>query len=318
MQNKLKFKNALLITDSDLDGSSCRLLFERFLEDDNYKLYQSTANEVAEFTRRVFSEAYDLVGFADLGPTPEFVSSIVKHKPVHIWDHHPTTKEKIDTLGNPAGLNYNYDVGRCSAKLVFDFFDDPADKNVTPVCREFVRLVDVYDRYLEDHPDFDLARGISNLLFWYIRESRFKGQQGYTRFIDNQSKKMDLWSKFGFLDFEEEVVQKEYQREKEAVEKALNTVVIREDAEGLKYGYFELPSKISYSCSEVLKKMPELNYVVCHSTYKSDGDRCSFRAKKMDVSVKASQYGGGGHKFASGAALPKEIREGIKAGTFIL
>ncbi len=294
VKEEWKTKNTICFVDSDLDGTSCRLIFEYHLYDyDNVRLIQSSATEIPSLLHEFDFSNVDVVVFADLTPPVQwYKSALQEFEAVFIFDHHISAYEVLKEFENP---NYNFDLNRCSAKIVFDWF------NVhNPAMDEYVSLVDVYDRYLDSHEKFDYARGINNLLFWYVRESRWKGKAGYDKFVSAQSRKFQVWNKFKFHQYEQVEIDNEYEKEKESIKRAKKTFTTRVDAFGNLYGYFELGAKISYVCSEMLRMHPDIQYVVCHNTFEKEIFKFSIRSKGFDVTKIAGAYKGGGHTMASG------------------
>lgn len=308
-------ENAIAYSDSDLDGSASRLLFEYFIP--GIKVIQSSTVKLRNELTLMFEPHIKNVCFADLAPTRGMYEALLDAgKHVYIFDHHVTSRE---LLGDIQNQNYIYDVTRCSAKILYDYMMEHCIVNTPSTClQQYVDLVNVYDLWKDDHADFDKARGLENLLMWYLRESRWKNSdEGYRQFIKSQLKKIEYGSTaFKFYDFEQEVVDIQYKKEKDALFTAEHSHAKGVDSQGHMYGYFELPSKVSYVCGEMLKKFPELDYVICFSTFRKEDNKCSFRSKRIDVRNKAECFMGGGHSFASGLNLSKEIRDGIKKGQF--
>lgn len=287
-------KNVIIFTDSDCDGTSCRVIFEYHLfNHENLQIIQSSATEIPNLLQEFDFSNIDIVVFADLTPTVQWYKPALQtFKAVYIFDHHISSYNALKEFENP---NYNFTLEKCSAKIVFDWF------NINnPAMDEYVSLVDIYDRYIDDHEKFDLARGINNLLFWYVRESRWKGKAGYDKFVSAQSRKFQVWNKFKFHQYEQVEVDNEYEKEKESVKRAKKTFTTRVDAFGNLYGYFELGAKISYVCSVMLRMHPDIKYVLCRNTFEKEIFKFSLRSKGFDVTKIAIAYRGGGHTMASG------------------
>lgn len=283
-----KNKKLQILTDMDTDGTTCNLIFRYNLNDYDYEILQSSASKIKD---DLIGLDADVFVFSDLTPPEDWYSEMLKIREIFIFDHHISAYEVLSKYEN---LNYNYDISRCSARILYDWFD-----NKNNCMSEYVRLVDIYDRYLGSDPDFDIARGINNLLFWYVRESRWKGNAGYLKFIQNQSEKFKYWGNFRLHQFEQIEVDKEYEKEKIAVKKANKTLQKRIDIKGNLYGYFELDAKISYVASVLLNENPDFAYVLCRNLYIKDYCKFSLRSKNFNVMQIARKYGGGGHHMAS-------------------
>lgn len=289
----------IISVDSDTDGTACKLLFTYF--DHEAKIIQSSVGpKVDGEISNLNLDDYDFFGFADLVPSRDIYEKLLATgKPVYIWDHHETSRRNLEGISNP---DYHYDLERCSAKLVYDYYRDTKEHN--QCLKEYVDRVNAYDLWHDDESLFEDGKNLNNILFWFIRDSRWKSDKvGYDRFIDLQLKKVYMHPHFTFLDFEQEIIEKENEKEDKKFKKVRNNISFRKDSEGRLYGYFELDSKVSIVCSRILKEFKELSYVMCYNLWEDNG-KFSLRTRREDLNMaklaEKIMKGAGGHKKAAG------------------
>jgi nanoRNase/pAp phosphatase (c-di-AMP/oligoRNAs hydrolase) len=110
-------------------------------------------------------------------------------------------------------------------------------------------------------------------------------------------------------------------KEKKNFEEAKKSLKIRQDSKGNTYGYFECGSKLSWISCLILKTYPQLNYIICHSTFlekykNEENGKISLRSRKneFDVSLLAEKWKGGGHTESASCNLLLEDFENLRIG----
>lgn len=311
----------IVFVDSDLDGTFCRLLFEWF-EPDTEILQSSTGGLLNTLIQNLDLSHFSTVGFADLSPSREIYDQIqAAGKTIFMWDHHETTRVK--TLAGIDNNNYYYDLGRCSTRLVYDYFRDLHPDMDRDCIREAVMRVDAYDRWEDGSPLFQDGKNLNNILLRHVQENRMMSDtKGYDKFVDIQFKKFLLHDHFEFLDNELMIIAEENKKEDTKFKRIKKTISLRKDRENRLFGYFELDSKISIICSRILKEFPQLDYVLVYNLFEDNG-KFSLRTRKEHIQVNtlAEKYGNGGHKQAAGLRFLPEQREfvdNLRNGTVML
>jgi oligoribonuclease NrnB/cAMP/cGMP phosphodiesterase (DHH superfamily) len=293
----LSFKApALILTDSDNDGSGCRVLFQYFLGS-KVRIIQTSASDVNhvldEEARAV--EQFSIIGFADLCCDEEhFTKFLAEKEQVFLWDHHP----RAEVIQNSPDIHW--DINRCSARIVYDWFGN----YTSPVMERYVELVQIFDLWKDSHPDFREALDLNNLLFWYRRQKNY--DPSHDRFVETQIEKIRFWDSWDYLDVEKKVIREEREKEAKYLKKALKDMKIREDSEGHRYAFFELPAKLSYVAHTILTQNPDLDFILAKSSFERDRNKFSLRSKNLPVNGIAQSFGGGGHKQAAGFLMTAE------------
>lgn len=310
-------KRVITITDSDSDGSQCRLLFEFFLPHFNCKsnrFFQTKVNEI-EYIKDQLSR-YDTILFADLAPTKELYDwCISENKDVWIFDHHKTTREILGELPQ-----YIYDVNRSATQIVFDFMQLQKVVDIPESLRIMVSYVNAYDLWLANTEEWKKGKWLNAILWSYIKPHRWSNNEarGYKNYIDFQLRKIEKHpDKFIFFPSERVVIAEDAELERKATKKAFETKKLRKDSQGRKYIYFESGAKISLLAHRFLSSMQTIDYVVAHNTFDKKLKKFSLRSREneIDVSVIAQVYGGGGHQAAAGIELEDDqLFEDIKIG----
>ena len=303
MTHPFQDKKVFLITDTDLDGVSCSIILQYYIEEytKDYKIYQTADREFAELDWNACREA-DIVIFADLAPSDlEMYNKIKEYSDCFIFDHHLSARETLGDLDN-----YYYNGERCGGAILFDFFTQ--GRRTNPVVREFINLVDIRDRWIDTDPDWKMASDLSNIMYgmvdWvaYFRSRETMSEvEKFRPFVERTLYKFDKQKHFAFTENEMDIAYKARQKEKENVEQAEKTLDIRVDNSGNKYAFFKCTSKHSYVANAILKKYTYLDYVSLETTLKRNSEfKISLRSQNdWGVNKIAEAYDGGGHSDAS-------------------
>lgn len=331
MHNFKEDSQIFIFTDSDLDGTGCRIVFEHYLKNyTNFVIKQTTVKDVNDLLA-LTEISNSLILFSDLVPDVEQYQRLSQNNNIiYLFDHHQTSYDRLKDI---ALENYYYSTEYCATKVVYDFFSK--GKRINKCLHEFVELVNVYDTWQEDDDRFFTALGINSILWREVASRKNKlvaEYYGMDEFVRRQLKKIVSFTQEGYILFDDE---QKYIQEKRAkiidtADKIQNKLTIFTDSAGLKYGYFEMPSMISILASLILKNLPELDYLIAQNTYKVEGappgvKRFSIRSKRdnLDVSkiaIALNKLGsgtgdGGGHQKAAGFNMTDlNVLEQIRTG----
>ena len=295
----------LMITHTDLDGIGAIIVARLFsLRIDEYMFvnYDTVYDEDDKVILQI-NENYDRIIFTDFACTPElyeYLSS--KCNTLSIFDHH---ERSIAIEDAP---NVYIDMERSGTRIFYDVLNKMSGEESTILWDEFTELIQVYDLWLQDHPQREMAEDL-NRLFYKILNYRENDNlyKKYEFFIESQiAKLLDKNVKsFYFDDFEKEKIESAKEKEYRELQSALKNLQIRTDSRGVHYGLYYGSSKISYVCTQILNRYENLTYVVNMNTFngsrkKKINGKISVRSKKgFDVTqlqnVEGHIEAGGGH-----------------------
>jgi oligoribonuclease NrnB/cAMP/cGMP phosphodiesterase (DHH superfamily) len=217
----LKGKAIVLITDGDLDGTSSRILLEWFLIPFNKVLIQQSriGFDFKLLLNQLDLSKIDVIGFADLAPDPLIYSHLLTfpNLEVHIWDHHVTSRQTLNSLGLP-NKNYHYEEDKCSSLNIYNYFKDCGNRPYKKIVHDFAKYVNIWDIWLSDDKDFYWAKGLHNLL--YKTCNKYGYERGYTQFVNVQLKKFECLDEYEFFDDELKMIKEEQEREDSYFERA--------------------------------------------------------------------------------------------------
>lgn len=281
----------LLITDTDLDGSCCAFMVKATYPNAEVEFedHDTVESRVEEIVDNGLGN-YDLLIIADMLPNDEsLVRRLHETLPdgaVRIFDHH----QDQEYLNELEGCTHDFD--RCSGLITayeLEVEDDLLD---------FAELVDVWDRYLDDHEDFDHAFEL-NLLHKFIGQKNFveRGPQAEFDEVDEaivsgMKRKIDSQSKA-----------------------ALENLRKFRDTEGRVFAFavgFESPS-VAHA---VYEKHREVDYVAVWEPHYGSMSMYSRKGTGTDVSKIAKSMGGGGHENASGFPTKPDLVKLLASAVF--
>lgn len=306
-------KNVYLVSDNDLDGISCRVIFEYFLKN-NLNLYYITNTsdrKMSEFNYN-YSKNSDYIIFSDITPTIELYNDLISQgKEVYIFDHHKSAYDELNNI--VPNDHYFYTTEKCGCKILFDALT--YNKRFKKCVYQYVELVDIADRFVEESGLWKQSRDLHNIMFGYVNwRSNQDDTHKYLSYIQAQLDKFYSSKRFYFNDYEIDLAIKAEKKERENLLMARKSLSIRQDNSGNKYAYFELNSKGSYVANVLLKEYDNIEYCIFNSIYE-ENSKVSLRSKNgFDVSTIAVIHGGGGHSAAAGVELPQEVFDKLKTG----
>ena len=275
---------------ADPDGVAPIILSKLVFKDFKYILA-----DIDEVDKYVMDNIDEEIIVVDLNINEETANYILNnHKNVLVFDHHLSNKDMnkypfikvIDFDGikqSGTSLYYKY--------LLENYNNDLLNKDVTKKLVEHVRTMDTYDFSVTSKEE---ANNIEILFKIYGRELFI--DKFYNVIINSD----ELYSKEDLNLIELEKLRiKRYVEEKEIIEISLDNK---------KVGVVFAERNISELGNYLVNKHDYLDYVILINVDKS----ISYRGKdKVDLSVIAKKYNGGGHFNASGSPLPLDLKEKI-------
>lgn len=265
----------LLITDTDLDGVGCAVLFS-IINPANKVYFHEHGTSEQKIVDIVDQWPWEYVFITDLSISQELATYLNRRGNVNLFDHHKTSLELSKTY-DWAFVNTNY----CATYIFYHFLSTVCDLRTY---QEFVRLVNDHDLWLHQDPR---SRQLARLLDLFGRKYFiFRIVSAPNRF---------------FLPFETVILESTDEKIREYLESV--KVIILTDEEGYMY-VLAIAEKYTSELGEyLLNKYQECSYVVI---LKLDINSVSVSLRSrgdFDVSEIARRYGGGGHKAAAGFRL---------------
>lgn len=295
----------LLISHVDLDGTGAPVIVKLYFSEYFNKIILCDYGFEEDDDLRLEIESFDEIVIADLSAPEEYIESLVnKGKHVEIYDHHLHASWLNE---KPYGI---YDDQRCGTKIFWEEWAKPKLGRYYPATDHFVELVDTYDRWQQKSPLWNDAKALNSVLYnktidWNEKNALIK----YTPFIERMTNKIrkssDGWR---WSMIEEGWIQDSLKKEKDALDKALATMKIREDYKGRKFAIIAIGSKISLICSEILDMRDDFDYIVCLNLYGGLNGKLSFRTKREDLDLN-SLVCCAGHAQATGGQVIPELAE---------
>lgn len=258
-----------LYTHIDTDGISCAIvafLFGLIKEPSQVALldYKDIEDEDGNVTIPLF-EVTGKVYYTDLHIDNAVYTYLTEHYGIDnvlFFDHHSGS---MDFDGYP---NVYVDTERCGTKLLFDHLRK--GKRVPAIWDDYVTLVDVYDRWLTDHPMREQSEDLNRVLFSMANYRSSTTYQKYEQFINYQLAKLREGTyrrTFPFTDFERHAIELAREKEDREYHYAIANAQERVDSAGHSFMLWHGASKISYVCNRMLTEYPHLSYVVAVNTW---------------------------------------------------
>jgi len=294
-----KDKNVVHVSDSDLDGVSCILEGEVFIEPicASYYPYMNADRGFKDIPMDIV-ELADVVLFTDIVPTVNLYNELkTMGKVIIICDHHETSKIELNEL-NIEHYYYIENNEQCGAMILFNnIFEGQRPPRVV---KEYINLVSIYDTWKEkselwkEAGDlFDYHIGSVN---YQIRDNPYFANANY---LKNMKMKFKFNDRFEYTKNDLDIIQDRRNKRQAVYEKCLSTLEKRIDNKGTKYLYVEMTSGISQIGNRFLTENPDYTYVAIWNTYsliKADHKISLRSVEGFAVNEIASLWGGGGHK----------------------
>jgi oligoribonuclease NrnB/cAMP/cGMP phosphodiesterase (DHH superfamily) len=295
----MKYQN-LLLTHSDLDGILSAILVECFdLPFDKIVSYDYGFEEERGLVS-VIRDSQNIV-VADISLTPALHEELLASgHSVQVFDHHDGTKWIAEKPGCV------WDDKRSGGKIFFEEYVLPRVGRYKPIVREFVELVDVYDRWALESPLRPMSEDLQRVFVKYGNWNVDDNLARHDRFISAMVKKFQKQDKFSWNPTELMYIQEAKASEDKAYQEAISMLQIRRDNKGRRFGAYSSWGKISMVCHRMLNvDNMDVDYLVCAQTFHNKWGNMSFRSRegKFDLTELA---GVEGHKASAGAILSPE------------
>lgn len=294
----------LLVTHIDLDGAGVLVLESMFHDVLGFgKVICRDYGFEGDPETVELMDRYDEIVFADISVPKESADGMrAKGKVVRFFDHHDSASWLSD---DPMSL---YDDKRCGTILFWDGYVKPLVRRYSMMLGKFMHLVDVYDRWVEDSPDWHDAVSLGFLMYspmlhnWNTDDK----YMAIKPFVDHWADRIrNMGSEWAFSDKEIAVITNSFSRLDEAYDDSIRHLDSRVDGKNRLFGVFSASSKISLVCSRILDNYPAYDYVVCVSSYKGVSGKLSLRTKRDDVDLTEIKCANG-HKKACGGQVTSD------------
>lgn len=284
-----------LITHTDLDGISNVILLNLCGVEFEYELKE--VNEVKDYiTSFIDSDLsiYSNIYITDLSLNQEIYEIINNSKykdKFKIFDHH---KSHLFALNYP---NVYVDINECGTSIFYKYLKKMYNISKGNV-DEYVNHVLNYDLWLWQDKNDLLAKNLNMLISIYGKEEYIKVMSD--RLKESNTFKLDDFE-LRYLDLQQNVI---------------NDYILKKESELIRIKYdnyiagLVFASRYKSELGNVLcTKYTDLDFIIMINM---EGG-ISLRAIKdnIDLSVIASHINGGGHKLASGAPIPFNVKEDI-------
>lgn len=285
-----------LITHTDLDGVSPIILLGLTNESFDYKCVDiKDLPNLMEELKTTDLSLYDEMYFTDLSLTEEMYGVLLSlNKPIKVFDHHETHlfANKYEFATVKVDLNNRK---TCGTELFYEYLKEKypeLNKDNIKTYVEYVRELDTF-AFTSDIPkQIDM-----------IKESMDRYD-----FIKSMIRRLKKDKPFNFTTFEKRYIKlrtEELDRYIKKKEKGMQKVLIN----GFRCGVIFAETNKSFIGDYISQKYDDIDLVILIDA----SSRISYRTNKENINVAdfASNFGGGGHKCASGSKFGNENRINI-------
>lgn len=305
--DRFRDRKVCLISHNDLDGIGSIVIYKSYVEPiTSYsEIYSFGYDDILDIEKNTSSfENFDLIIFIDIAPTIELYI-IFKNLgiDIYIFDHHVSAYRELFNIADED--KYFYSLDKCGTQIFFD--EITKGRRLSKCAFQFVEYISTYDLWQDKSVLWEKGKALHNIL-WGSIDRTVQGVNQHSRFITTQLDKIKKGKSFYFTEYENKLSILAEETETKYFNSCKKKLSIRKDNSGNTYAYFEAPSKISLIANRILKEFNNLDYICGHSTFNDSNGvfipSISLRsAGEIDVSVIASDWGSGGHKFASGISF---------------
>ena len=285
-----------LITHTDLDGISPIILLKLANVDFDYKTVEIRDLEefINSFVKSDLSE-YDTIYITDLTLTDEMYEKIITlNKKILVFDHHETHLFANKYPFVTVSVNLH---GRqtCGTELFYEYLKEMYKNLDQENIKEYVK-------YVRELDTFNFASDLPKHL------DTIKETIGANDFIKTMVKRLSKDKPFTLTAFEKRFIKlktQELERYLQKKEKDMQKFII----DGKKCAVCFAETNKSMLGNYISTKYPEYDLVILIDA----SSRISYRTARDNVSVSdfASNYGGGGHRLASGSKFDNKDRTNI-------
>lgn len=300
----------LIISHIDSDGLGSIIIYLYYknknikgLDFDSYILFDYGWEQLSENIDYVSS--FDEVIMADISAPKEYIDRIrARGTHVRIFDHHLSSEWLKD---DPDSI---WDTDRCGTRIFWEDYARPLVGRYPRILREYVELVDTYDCWREDSELWSMAKDLNSVVYGLKNYKAGNEIDSNLEFIDTMLRRFELYPNgWEWFAKEKKIIQESLKREEDLYRQATESMRIRVDTKGRFFGLITLPSKISLTCSRILKEKPGMDYIVCINSYRGVNGKLSFRTKREDLDLN-TLAGVHGHAAAAGAqVMPEDARK---------
>jgi oligoribonuclease NrnB/cAMP/cGMP phosphodiesterase (DHH superfamily) len=295
----MKYEN-LLVTHSDCDGIASPVLVDTFnLPFDKIVSFDYGFEEERELIDIIRNSKNIVV--ADISLTPALHNELLASgHSVRVFDHHDGTKWIAEKPGCV------WDNKRSGAKIFFDEYVKPIVGRYKSSVREFIDLVDVYDRWDLESPLRPMSEDLQRVFVKYGNWGLDDNLARHDRFIAAMRKKLVSQDRFSWNPTELMYIQEAKSSEEKAYQEAMSMLQTRWDNKGRKFGVFSAWGKISMTCHRILNvDKSDFVYLVCAQIFKNKWGAMSLRSREGEFDL-TELAGVNGHKPSAGAVLTPE------------
>jgi oligoribonuclease NrnB/cAMP/cGMP phosphodiesterase (DHH superfamily) len=296
----LSHYSSILVSHSDADGLGSVILARHFgLPFDKIICFDYGFEDEAVAVQILYDSENIVV--ADLALTPSLHDDLLaKGKTVQVFDHHETSQWIAQKPGCV------WDDKRSGTKIFFDEYVKPRIGRYRPVVREFVDLVDVYDRWDLASPLRPLSEDLQRVFVKYGNWDLDDALVRHDRYIMAMLRKLQNDTSFSWNNVELMYIRDAKASEDKAYNDAIAMLQIRRDNKGHRFGVYSSWGKISMVCHRILNvDNVDIDYLVVAQTFHNKWGTMSFRSREgkfnlMELARVA------GHKASAGATLTPE------------
>jgi oligoribonuclease NrnB/cAMP/cGMP phosphodiesterase (DHH superfamily) len=238
---------------------------------------------------------------ADISLTPELHDELLASgHSVRTFDHHEGTRWIAEKPGCV------WDDKRSGAKIFFDEYVKPFVGRYKPSVREFIDLVDVYDRWDLENPLRPMSEDLQRVFVKYGNWGLDDNLARHDRFISAMRKKLISQDHFSWNQTELMYIKEAKVSEDKAYQEAMSMLQTRWDNKGRKFGIAAMWGKISMVCHRILNvDKQDFVYLVVLQCFHNKWGNVSLRSRDGEFSL-TELAGVEGHKGSAGAILTPE------------
>ena len=265
---------SVLITHTDLDGIGSAI----FAISDN--LVQNVYSWKTGFSDYKLLFKFQIIYVTDLALPENIIQELImKKKQVIILDHHESS-QYITKFPN-----CHVNINSCGTRMFYE--QVVSQKN--PMRKEFVTLVDLFDRWVEKDKNFskscDLERLFESLVdrelmkkngIFHLFEKGKILNSPFTKFINENIKKMSTcFDAFVFNKLENDLITEYKRKENRDYNNCLETINFQTDCKNIEFAVYKSFGNVSLIANRILRENPNLKYVIIDY----GNDRFSARSK---------------------------------------
>lgn len=292
MKKILNDNKVLVIShEDDIDGLGGVILGYLAFKDIDYMLIHVTEQtEIVDFVK---NSNYEKVFITDLGLEDKIADEIneLGMNILH-FDHHETSMYASKYAFSTVEIQRN-GISTCGTELFYLYLKENNLLKDNALIKRFVEDTRAYDNW-DWVKNNNVEANDLNKLFSIV---------GIDTYISKMVDKLRNNNKDIFDETDKYLIELKTQEEKKLIELSDKSLIIREK-DGLKFGIVFGNKFLSIIGNTLCNRHSELDYMLLIDPLEK---KVSLRSVRIDVSKVAESYGGGGHKYAAGFSLNKEI-----------